>query len=305
MSSSRIGYRAPIGAGYLSRMPKTAERPAGVSLAKEGVATSEMASPFGSLLRDWRRRRSLSQLALALDAAISSRHLSFIETGRSRPSREMVMHLAESLDVPLRERNELLLAAGYAPVYSERTLEAEEMQPVRAALDRFLRAHEPYPAVVVNRRHELIAANDALDVLLQGVAPELLEQPANGMRIALHPQGMAPRTINFDDWSAHLLHRVRRQIALTADPALERLYAELRSYPNVNPDPPHSVEAEIVVPLRLRDPAGELAFFTTVSTFGTAADVTLSELAIEAFYPANAGTAMRMMRELTGEPEPS
>jgi transcriptional regulator with XRE-family HTH domain len=282
-------------------MPKTAERPAGLSLTSEGVAATDTASPFGSLLRDWRRRRSLSQLALALDAAISSRHLSFIETGRSRPSREMVVHLAERLEVPLRERNALLLAAGYAPLYGERSLEAEEMQPVRAALDRFLRAHEPYPAVVVNRRHELIAANDALDVLLEGVAPELLEQPANGMRIALHPQGMAPRTINFDEWSAHLLHRVRRQIVLTADPELERLYAELRSYPNVNPDPPHSPEAEIVLPLRLRDPAGELGFFTTVSTFGTAADVTLSELAIEAFYPANADTAMRMLRDVTGE----
>jgi hypothetical protein len=195
-----------------------------------------------------------------------------------------------------------LLAAGYAPLYRERSLDAKEMQPVRAALDRFLRAHEPYPAVVVNRRHELIAANDALGVLLEGVAPELLEPPANGMRIALHPRGMAPRTANFNEWSAHLLHRVRRQIAHAADAELERLYAELLSYPDVNPDPPHSLEAEIVLPLRLRDPAGELAFFTTLSTFGTAADVTLAELAIEAFYPANAETAMRMMREVTGEP---
>jgi transcriptional regulator with XRE-family HTH domain len=283
-------------------MPGTAERPSSIGLGSDGIASSETASPFGSLLRDWRRRRNLSQLALALDAAISSRHLSFIETGRSRPSREMVVHLAEFLEVPLRERNAMLLAAGYAPLYSERSLDAEEMQPVRAALDRFLRAHEPYPAVVVNRRHDLVAANDALDVLLEGVAPELLEQPANGMRIALHPRGMAPRTINFEEWSAHLLDRVRRQIALTGDAELETLYAELVSYPDVKADPQHSLEGPILLPLRLRHAEGELAFFTTLSTFGTPADITLSELAIEAFYPANADTAMRLMRSVMGEP---
>jgi transcriptional regulator with XRE-family HTH domain len=307
---SRPGRPAALAASYRSLMPGTAERPGSVSLGSislggDGVASSETLSPFGSLLRDWRRRRSLSQLALALEAAISSRHLSFIETGRSRPSREMVVHLAECLGVPLRERNALLLAAGYAPLYGERSLDAEEMQPVRAALDRFLRAHEPYPAVVVNRRHDLIAANDALDVLLEGVAPELLAEPANGMRIALHPRGMAPRTINFEEWSAHLLRRVRRQLALTGDAELEALYAELVSFPGVKAEPPHSSESAILLPLRLQHPEGELAFFTTVSTFGTPADITLSELAIEAFYPANADTAMRMMRDVTGGPPAS
>lgn len=254
----------------------------------------------GDLLRGWRRRRNLSQLELSLSAAVSSRHVSFIETGRARPSRDMVLRLADELEVPLRERNSLLLAAGYAPVYAERPLEAPEMDTVRQALDKFLRAHEPYPAVVVNRHHELITANDALDLLLVGVAPELLEPPANGMRVALHPEGMAPRTLNLPEWSAHLLHRVRRQLQITGDPQLERLYDELVSYPGIVETPPNGEhqQVEIVLPLRLKDPDddGELAFFSTVSTFGTAVDVTLSELAIEAFYPADARTAMRLLQ---------
>jgi transcriptional regulator with XRE-family HTH domain len=263
------------------------------------VAVIETPPVVGELLRGWRRRRNLSQLELSLSASVSSRHVSFIETGRSRPSREMVIRLAEELEVPLRERNSLLLAAGYAPVYTERPLDAPEMDTVRQALDRFLRAHEPYPAVVVNRHHDLMSANDALDLLLEGVAPELLEPPANGMRIALHPAGMAPRTLNLAEWSAHLLHRIRRQLQITGDPRLEALYDELRSYPGVQEAPPHGEHhpVDIVLPLRLRDAGGdgELAFFSTLSTFGTAVDVTLSELAIEAFYPANAHTAMRLL----------
>jgi hypothetical protein len=211
----------------------------------------------------------------------------------------MVLRLAEELEVPLRERNSLLLAAGYAPVYTQRPLDSPEMDTVRQALDRFLRAHEPYPAVVVDRYHDLISANDALDLLLDGVAPELLEQPANGMRIALHPDGMAPRTLNLPEWSAHLLHRVRRQMQITGDPKLAVLYDELRSYPGVEEAPPHGENhpVDIVLPLRLSEAGGEgeLAFFSTLSTFGTAVDVTLSELAIEAFYPANAHTAMRLL----------
>jgi transcriptional regulator with XRE-family HTH domain len=257
---------------------------------------------IGELLRGWRQRRNLSQLELSLSASVSSRHVSFIETGRSQPSREMVIRLAEELEVPLRERNSLLLAAGYAPVYTERALDTPEMETVRQALDRFLRAHEPYPAVVVNRYHDLISANDALDVLLDGVAPELLAPPANGMRIALHPDGMAPRTLNLPEWSAHLMHRIRRQLQITGDPRLEKLYDELRAYPRVVETPPHDEHhpVDIVLPLRLRDLEGgpELAFFSTISTFGTAVDVTLSELAIEAFYPANAHTAMRLLRSV-------
>jgi transcriptional regulator with XRE-family HTH domain len=269
------------------------------------VAVTSPAGPVGELLRAWRSRRNLSQLELALNADVSARHVSFLETGRARPSREMVVRLADELEVPLRERNALLLAAGYAPIYGERPLDASEMQPVRQALDRFLRAHEPYPAVVVDRHHNLVAANDALDLLLHGVAAELLEPPANGMRIALHPLGMAPRTLNLPEWSAHLLHRVRREAQLTGDPRLAELYDELRSYPGVHLAPAHAEvrPADIVLPLRLRDTEGdgELAFFSTLSTFGTAADITLSELAIEAFYPANAHTAMRLLRDIAPE----
>ena len=173
---------------------------------------------IGDLLRAWRQRRSLSQLELALEADVSSRHVSFLETGRARPSRDMVLRFAEHLDIPLRERNRLLLAAGYAPLYVERWLEEPEMAPVHQALDRFLRAHEPYPAVVIDRHHNLVSANDALGALIEGVAPELLEPPASALRVALHPDGMAPRVLNLPEWSAHLLHRLRREAALAADP---------------------------------------------------------------------------------------
>ena len=266
------------------------------------MAVATAPTPIGELLRAWRRRRSLSQLDLALNAEVSARHLSFLETGRARPSREMVIRVAEQLEVPLRERNALLLAAGYAPVYLERPLDAPEMTPVREALDRFLRSHEPYPAIVVDRYHGLVAANDAVELLLDGVSPHLLEPPANALRIALHPEGMAPRTLNLGEWSAHLLHRVRREAQVTGDPRLSSLFDELAGYPGVEADARATdVEpAAIVLPLKLRDTdgAGELAFFSTLSTFGTAADITLSELAIEAFYPANAHTAMRLLREI-------
>ena len=267
------------------------------------MAVASSPTPVGELLRAWRQRRNLSQLELALEAEVSARHVSFLETGRARPSREMVIRLAQQLEVPLRERNTMLLAAGYAPVYAERELEASEMAPVRQAIDRFLRAHEPYPAVVVDRYHNLLASNDALELLLDGVAPELLEPPANGMRIALHPRGMAPRTLNLPEWSAHLLHRVRREAQITADPELAALYDELVGYPGVHVTSQRADvhPADILLPLRLRDTDGtnELSFFTTLSTFGTAADITLAELAIEAFYPANAYTANRLLQDIT------
>ena len=267
------------------------------------MAVASAPTPIGELLRSWRTRRNLSQLELALNAAVSARHVSFLETGRARPSPEMVIRLAEELEIPLRERNSLLLAAGYAPMYAERELDAPEMAPIRQALDRFLRAHEPYPAVVVDRYHNLVAANDALDLLLAGVAPELLEPPANGMRIALHPRGMAPRTLNLGEWSAHLLHRVRREAQITGDPKLAGLYDELAEYPGVQVAHPSAEvqPAEILLPLKLLDTDGatELEFFSTLSTFGTAADITLSELAIEAFYPANARTAIRLLHEIS------
>jgi transcriptional regulator with XRE-family HTH domain len=264
------------------------------------AATAAEALPVGSMLRSWRQRRNLSQLELALDADVSARHISFLETGRSRPSREMVIRLAGELEVPLRERNRLLLAAGYAPAYGERSLDAPEMSPVREALDRFLRAHEPYPALVVDRHHNLLAANDALEVLLDGVAAHLLEPPANALRVALHPEGIAARTLNLGDWSAHLLRGLRREAQATGDPALIELYEELRTYPGVDASKA-AMEIEpgdIILPLRIRDGAGELSFFSTLSTFGTPADITLAELSIEAFYPASAATAARLLEDV-------
>jgi transcriptional regulator with XRE-family HTH domain len=257
---------------------------------------------IGELLRAWRHRRSLSQLELALEADVSSRHVSFLETGRAKPSREMVLRLAEHLDIPLRERNRLLVAAGYAPLYVERSLEEPEMTPVHRALDRFLRAHEPYPAVVLDRHYNLVSANDALGIVTAGVAPELLAPPANALRVTLHPRGMAPRILNLTDWSAHLLHRLRRQAALTADPELEALHDELASYPGVSEQSPREdgSGSDIVLPLRLRAGDRELAFFSTVSTFGTPVDITLAELMIEAFYPANAATASYLLQDIAG-----
>lgn len=264
------------------------------------MAVAAASAPIGEMLRAWRHRRSLSQLELSLNAGVSSRHLSFLETGRSQPSREMVLHLAEELEVPPRERNSMLLAAGFAPLYTERSLQEPQMALVRQAIDRFLRAHEPYPALVVDRNHDLLASNDALQVLLDGVAPQLLAPPANALRIALHPSGIAPRTLNFGEWSAHLMQRLQREMQMTADPRLQALYEELCAYPGVELAPPHGHfhAGEIVLPLRLRDGDGELAFFSTISTFGTAIDITLEELSIEAFYPANAQTANRLLREI-------
>jgi transcriptional regulator with XRE-family HTH domain len=251
----------------------------------------------GELLRNWRQRRKLSQFELSLRAAVSSRHLSFVETGRSRPSRELLLHLAEQLEIPLRERNALLLAAGYAPVYLEHSLDDAKLAPARAALERFLRAHEPYPALVLDGRYTIVTANDALGLLTDGIADELLAPPANALRATLHPDGMAPRIVNFAEWSSHLLHRLGRRAVLTGDPELERLHAELAAYPGVELAPP-ATAGEILVPLRLRVDGAELAFISTVSTFGTAVDITLEELCLEAFYPADAATANRLLREI-------
>jgi transcriptional regulator with XRE-family HTH domain len=261
------------------------------------TALTPQSGSAGQLLRAWRQRRNLSQFQLSLRAAVSSRHLSFVETGRSRPSRELVLHLAEQLEIPLRERNVLLLAAGYAPVYGERKLDAAELAPVRAALERFLRAHEPYPAIVLDGRYTIVSANDAVDRLVEGIAPELLAPPANALRATLHPDGMAARIVNFGEWSGHLLQRLRRRAALTGDPELDRLHAELAAYPGVALEPP-TAAADILVPLRLRSEGAELAFISTVSTFETAADITLDELCVEAFYPADAVTANRLLREV-------
>jgi transcriptional regulator with XRE-family HTH domain len=258
------------------------------------MAAAARTPPVGNLLREWRARRHLSQLDLATGSAVSARHLSFIETGRARPSREMVLHLAERLEIPLRERNRLLLAAGFAPVYGERPLESDELAPVREALERFLAAHEPYPALVVDRHWNLVLANSTVWLMTEGVSSELLEPPANALRATLHPDGMAPRIVNFEQWSAHLVHRVRREAELTGDPELELLLAELLGYPGVRDEPlaaETAAAAEIVLPLHLSHETGTLSFLSTITTFGTAADVTVSELSLEAFYPADAATA--------------
>jgi transcriptional regulator with XRE-family HTH domain len=246
----------------------------------------------GALLRDWRQRRRMTQMDLALEADVSARHLSFIETGRSTPSAEMVKHLAEQLDVPLRERNELLLAAGYAPAYGQRDLDEPEMGPVREALDRVLKGHEPFPAVVVDRHWGMVAGNSAIPLLTAGVAEHLLEPPVNVLRLTLHPEGMAPRIVNLAEWRAHLLDRLGRQAVTSGDPALAALHDELAALPGgVGSHAPDLAAGEIATPLRIRHGDAELSFISTYTTFGTAVDVTVSELSIEAFFPADEATA--------------
>jgi transcriptional regulator with XRE-family HTH domain len=249
-------------------------------------------STAGALLREWRQRRRLSQLDVASRSAVSARHLSFIETGRARPSREMVLHLAQRLEVPLRERNRLLLAAGYAPGFGERSLDEQEMSPVREAVERLLRAHEPYPALVVDRHWNIVASNRGVDFVVRSVAPELLAAPANVYRIALHPDGLAPRIRNLGEWSAHMLMRLRRELEIAPDPELDALYEEVTAYPGVQTSFEQPSEAEaILVTHTLELDDVELTMFSTVTTFGTARDVTLAELAIESFFPADSETA--------------
>ena len=243
----------------------------------------------GMMLREWRQRRRLSQLDLALDAGVSSRHLSFVETGRSRPSPEMVLTLAQRLEVPLRERNRLLLAAGYAPRFQQRSFEAPELAPVRDAVGRLLAGHEPYPALAVDTAWNLVASNGALGLLLEGVADDLLVPPANCMRLALHPDGLAPRILNLGEWRGHLLARLRREAALRRDPRLDDLLAEVDAYPGE--DHVERSGTDIMVTLRLASSVGDLTLFSTVTTFGTAADITVAELSIEAFFPADDATA--------------
>src|SRR5215207_7152336 len=254
--------------------------------------TAVATAPIGDQLRHWRTRRRMSQLDLALEAGVSARHLSFLETGRSRPSREMVLRLAEELEVPLRDRNQLLLAAGFAPAYEERPLEAPEMEPVRRAVAQVLTGHEPFPAAVVDRWRNLVAANRNVSLFLDGVDPRLLEPPANVLRLSLHPDGMAPRIVNLAEWRGHLLDRLRREVAATADGRLSALLEEVEGFPRPrDAAPPRPPQGAIAVPLVLRHGDRELTFFSTVATFGTAVDVTVAELSIEAFFPADAPTA--------------
>jgi transcriptional regulator with XRE-family HTH domain len=247
--------------------------------------------PIGDQIRGWRQRRRRSQMGLALDAEISTRHLSFIETGRSRPSRDMVLLLADHLDVPLRERNAMLLAGGFAPVYSERSIDDPELSAARRAIDIVLRGHEPYPALAIDRHWNLVAANRAVGPLIGGAAPHLLRPPINVLRLSLHPQGLAPAILNLAEWRAHLTERLMRQVAATADSELQALLDELAAYPIAEGSGSADDFADIVVPMRLKSPVGELSLISTTTVFGTPMDVTLSELAIESFFPANDATA--------------
>jgi transcriptional regulator with XRE-family HTH domain len=256
---------------------------------------------IGDHLREWRQRRRLSQLDLALAAEISTKHLSFLETGRAQPSREMVLRLAQELDVPLRDRNVLLVAAGYAPVFAQRALDDPALQAARTAVDLVLKGHEPYPALAVDRHWHLVAHNAGIARLIASASPQLLRPPVNVLRLSLHPEGLAPRIENLPEWRAHLLARLRQQIDATADAGLTTLLEELAAYPapgsakaarmNVTQD-----YAGVVVPLRFATEAGTLSLFSTTTIFGTPVEVTLAELAIESFFPADAATAALLQK---------
>ncbi len=253
---------------------------------------------FGPALRAWRERRRLSQLELSLRSGVSGRHLSFLETGRSRPSRDMVLQLAAHLDLPLRERNVLLTAAGFAPAYAQRSFDAPELDAVRGAVRTVLDGHDPYPALAVDRCWNLLDMNAAAGILVDVIAdPALLEPPANVYRLALHPDGLVPRLVDVATFGHHLLDRLRRDVEATADPTLSALLDEVVGYGTVDPHLAVLPVAEtVVVPVRLRHPEGELALFSTVATFGTPADVTVAEVTLETFFPYDRATADRLRR---------
>ncbi|WP_254700053.1 helix-turn-helix domain-containing protein [Trinickia violacea] len=259
-------------------------------------APSAASRTVGDMLREWRQRRRMSQLLLASEAEISTRHLSFVESGRALPSREMVMHLAERLEVPLRARNALLVAAGYAPLFRERPLSDPQLSAARQAVDLVLKGHEPYPALAIDRHWTMVAANRAIAPLVARADPKLLAGPVNVLRLSLHPDGLAPHIVNWHAWREHVIGRVQRQAETSGDATLAALVGELSAYPAPpharKPDPAGAFEAnQIAVPFRLATDLGVLSFFSTTTVFGTPVDVTLSELAIEAFFPADDDTA--------------
>ena len=266
------------------------------------TARNERSRPVhvGEHLREWRQRRHLSQLDLAVDAEISARHLSFVETGRATPSREMVLKLAERLDVPLRERNVLLVAAGFAPAFPQRSLDDPMLKSARQAIDLVLKAHEPNPALAYDRHWNLVTANRMVAPLLDGIPERLLGQPLNVLRLAFHPEALAPRTVNLAEWCGHLLERLHRQCEATADPELIKLYNDLKAYPMPARAAPMPPDNNVAIPLRLRHKGEVLSFISTTMVFGTPVDVTLSELALETFFPADDLTAARM-RQIAAE----
>lgn len=253
----------------------------------------------GEILKSWRAQRRLSQLDLAVEAEISQRHLSFIESGRATPSRDMVLHLAEHLEVPLRDRNALLLAAGFAPVFQDRPINDPALSQAKASIDRLLKAHEPYPALTFDRHWNIVSANEPVWSLVSGVDPDLLTPPVNVLRLSLHPAGLAPRIANLAEWRRHLLDRLRRQLAIVRDPTLGALLREVKGYPDdagmPSPDSQQpGFQDQVAIPLSLKTPGGMLSFLSTVTVFGTALEITLSELTLEAFYPADEATATAM-----------
>ncbi|OOG42762.1 helix-turn-helix transcriptional regulator [Rhodanobacter sp. C05] len=250
--------------------------------------------PVGDLLREWRRHRRLSQLDLATGAEISTRHLSFVESGRSQPSRDMILHLAEYLDLPLRERNALLTAAGFAPAFKERPLDDPALATARHTIDLLLKGLEPYPALAVDRYWQLVASNQATLRLLTGVAPELLQPPINVLRLSLHSAGLAPRIRNLAQWRAHLLHRLRQQIDACHDPQLLALLRELQALPAPDAIAEVAMPSAIAVPMQLEVDGVVLSMLSTTTVFGSPVDITLAELALEAFVPADAETAERL-----------
>ncbi|HEY2224432.1 helix-turn-helix transcriptional regulator [Actinomycetospora sp.] len=256
--------------------------------------TTTAASP-GELLRGWRTRRRRSQMDLALDVGVSTRHLSFVETGRSRASRELLLDLADHLEVPLRERNTLLLAAGFAPTYSESRMDSADLDAVREVLGHLLAGHEPFPALVLDRCGDVVMTNRAVAPLLAGLDPAWATPPVNVYRLSLHPDGLAPRIRNLEQWSGHLLHRLERLTDLTGDPRLAALLTEVRGYAPAGTAAPQRSE-HVVLPLHLAHPDGELNLYSTITHFGAAWDVTLDELSVETFVPADAATRERLAR---------
>ncbi|MFD5315445.1 helix-turn-helix domain-containing protein [Streptomyces sp. NPDC127098] len=264
------------------------------------AAPTTATTGVGPLLREWRQRAGVSQLDLALRADSSARHISFVETGKTRPSREMVLRLAEHLDVPVRERNALLVAAGHAPEYPESSFDSPALEVVRLGLDRLLTGYDPYPALILDGTYRVWGANRGASLLLDGVAPELLAQPPNAMRITLHPRGLAPRILNFQEWRGHLLDQMRRQLALLRSEPLRALYEEVAAYPAPPGGDERAGEHSLVaLPLIVRINGRRLSFLSTIATFNTPVDVTVSELALETFLPADAATA-RHLAELAG-----
>lgn len=251
----------------------------------------------GQVLKEWRARRRLSQLDLAIEAEISARHLSFVESGRSSPSRDMLAKLAEQLSMPARAANRLMLAAGYAPIHSERPMDAPDMTAARQAVETVVHGHMPFPALAVDRHWNVVLANGAITSLLAGVSEELLRPPLNALRLSLHPQGLSSRIVNLAEWRHHLLERLRRQVEETGDEVLSRLHAELAAYPAPKASS-HAGADPLAIPLQLRDPSSGsiLSFISTTTVFGTATDVTLAELVLECFYPADAATREALMQ---------